>query len=768
MKSILMKLGLAALLLSAGSAAVRGAVFDAIRFGDPGSEKSHQFEAGGAEAVRGAFDEPARVPMPLDPVSWRGGGMKFNLRVHPRRQNYVTFKFWGGDVNPNMLMLLADGRQLGSRFFGDVDIPDRGCREPVSPGRFYYVTLPLPMSVTYRRDRLSFELFPAGPVWLPGRNLAQYQKDMTTPGRPVYRLVVSDDPFFTPPPEEPQPVPPVPVPPPRQAESFDAVKARVNRELETLLAPERGPLTQAELRFLAHARRTPWSVAGRGEAAVRRIVEGIDELFRLRRENPSAVRDDRSSEYPELTGYGPAAEAVVLVWPELEPFLAQEIPDENGRKVVRRRAWAELLAAGVRHLAAVRQPWPERSMIVDRNLHWNNRALRLLDASKGLPPEKTLGFLRESVGLEPWSGRAEGKEEVIAPFPDLFTAKGLPKEYGYDGDRGEKILGLAVRIYDATRPEPGKPGDERILEALRKMVRARGVFRYPALNAALNPVMRLETAVGWSDVDLPGGVAYVQRPDLTDAPLEAAAAVLDPAATAAARRMLAEQQYFPALAGLAAAEGLNPAAALLGEPERSALLAAQPESAEPMPMAGNRNFVWSDEEAGVLALRDGSDILYASLYWRAPSGVNFLAKVHHLTPELERIATLRTEVEFSPSGETFLRPARTNFGNGAGGLNDPDKTPSLHSGETLPVARVPEEFKFRVGGEHPLAGRCDFYRFAYGPYLIAMNTTAAKTYPLAVPEKGRYRQFPEGKEVKPGSSIPIEPKSTVVLKRISE
>ncbi len=768
MRSILTKFGLGILLLAAGAATVRGTVFDAIQFGDPGSEKSHHFEDGGAEAVHGALNEPARIPMPLDPVSWRGGGMKFSLRVHPQRQNYVTFKFWGGDVNPNMLILLVNGRQLGYRFFGDVDIPDRGCTEPASPGRFYYVTLPVPMSVTYRKDRLECELLPVGPVWLPGRNPAQYQKNMTTPGRPVYRMIVSDDPFFVPPPDEPQPKLPVPVAPPRQPESFDAVKARVNRELEALLAPERGPLSQQELRFLARASRVPWSAAGHSDAAVRRIVESIDELFRLRREDSGITRDDRASEYPELTGYGPASEAIVLVWPELQPYLKQEIPDENGRKVVRRRAWSELLATGLRHLAGHRQPWPERSMIADLNLHWNNRALQLLDASKAMPLETTLGFLRESVGIEPWSGAKENKNVVIPPFPKLFTAKGLPKEYGYDGARGERLLGLAVRIYDATRPEPGKPGDDRILEALRNMVRARGVFRYPALNGAMNPVMRLETAVGWYDTEFPGKVTYVQRPDSADAPLEAAAAVLDPYATAAARRMLGEQQYFPALAELAAMEGLSPAVALLAEPERHALLAAQPESKEQMPMAADRNFVWSDEEAGVLALKDGSDILYAALYWRAPSGINFLGKVHYLTPELERVATVREEVEFLPSGDTFLRPVRTNFGDGAGGLNDPDHTPSLHSGETLPIAQMPEEFKFKVGEEHPLAGRCEFYRLAYGPYLIGMNASAVKSYPLAVPEKGRYRQLPGGREVKPGTAIPVTPKSTVVLKRISE
>lgn len=769
MKSILARWGLL-LFLAAAAAESRATVFDAIQFGESGSETSHAFEDGGSEAVRGALGEPARIPKPSDPASWRGGGMKFNLRVHPQRRNYVTFKLWGGDVNENMLILLAGGRQLGYRFFGDVDIPDRGGSEPASPGRFYYVTLPLPVSATYRRDRLEFELYPAGPVWLPGRNLAQFQKEMKSPGRGVYRMIVHDDPFFVPPEEEASPAAPVPVAAASHPESFDAVKSRVNRELESLLAAEGGAAGQDGLRLLARAYRVPWSAAFRREAAVRKVVEGVDELFRRRRENPGLAGDDRSCEFPELTGFGPAAEAVVLLQGELAPLLKQEIPDGNGRNLVRRKAWSELFAAGVRHLSGSRQPWPERSMIVDCNLHWNNRALKLLEPSRGLPLETTLGFLRESVGLEPWSGPADAKGNPSLP-PDgrtmLFTAKGLPLEFGYDGGRGERILGLAARIYEATRPEPGAPGDERILGALRKMLAARGVFRYPALDAALNPVMRLETAIGWRDTEFPGPVTYAQRPDADNSPLEAAASALDPGSTGAVRQMLAERQYFPAVAKMLEADGMRPAAALLGEPERFALLSSRPASAELLPMSGKKDFVWSDEEAGVVAVKDGADILYASLYWRAPSGVNFLAKVHFLTPEFERIATVREEVDFKPSGLTVLRPGWTTFGSGSGGLNYPDKVFSLHSGETLPVAAMPKVPNFTPGQEHPQAGRGDFCRLAYGPYLIGMNMGSAAPHPLVVPEKRRFRRLPGGKEVKPGETIQVEPGTTVVLKWIS-
>lgn len=55
-------------------------------------------------------------------------------------------------------------------------------------------------------------------------------------------------------------------------------------------------------------------------------------------------------------------------------------------------------------------------MIVDLNLYRNNRGLRLLDPSKGLPPEAVLGCLYESVGLEPWSGPRDSKGK---PGPEV-------------------------------------------------------------------------------------------------------------------------------------------------------------------------------------------------------------------------------------------------------------------------------------------------------------------------------------------------------------
>jgi hypothetical protein len=102
--------------------------------------------------------------------------------------------------------------------------------------------------------------------------------------------------------------------------------------------------------------------------------------------------------------------------------------------------------------------------------------------------------------------------------------------------------------------------------------------------------------------------------------------------------------------------------------------------------AGQPDFVWTDEEDGVVALKNGDDILYVSLYWRAHKGINFLARVHYTTPRLDRIAVVRQETEFEPSGLFYTR--RDAIGGAApGGVHYPDDLHSAEAGEKLRLSK---------------------------------------------------------------------------------
>ena len=153
-------------------------------------------------------------------------------------------------------------------------------------------------------------------------------------------------------------------------------------------------------------------------------------------------------------------------------------------------------------------------------------------------------------------------------------------------------------------------------------------------------------------------------------------------------------------------------------------------------------------------------MLYASLYWRARYAINNLARIHFITPALRRLAVVRQETEFEPSGLFYTRPDWTNMAF-ANWVQYPDHAHSAHAGERLPIAKIPDGIKFKPGDENVYAGRGQFYRCRYGPYLIGMNCTTDRSFELKLPEGGGTR-LPDGQAVT--GVLTVGPRSTVVVR----
>jgi hypothetical protein len=179
---------------------------------------------------------------------------------------------------------------------------------------------------------------------------------------------------------------------------------------------------------------------------------------------------------------------------------------------------------------------------------------------------------------------------------------------------------------------------------------------------------------------------------------------------------------------------------------------------------GQPDFVFGDEEDGVVAVKNGDEIFYASLYWRARNAVNFLARVHYTTPTIDRIAVVHEDAQFQPSGEFYTRPDYINFGFANGGPKFPVELHSANAGEKLPIAKIPDGVKFRAGDENVYAGKADFYTLRYGRYLVGMNLTADKTFALSPPlDSGPAKDLVSGQAWEPDSPLKVAPRSTVVL-----
>ncbi|HSU68343.1 MAG TPA: hypothetical protein VLJ39_15800, partial [Tepidisphaeraceae bacterium] len=623
-------------------------LLDTLAFGDHRVEDLHSLRADRSEMVQGVFTEPARRLLPGGGQPWEGGKVSFVMKVDPDQQNYLTAKFWGDVIDRNILVLFCEGKQVGYRHLGDIELLAMPDEEPRCPGRFYYLTTPLPREMTRGKREVHFEIRATGPIWGYGNNFEKFQRAITTPTRNLYKVYTHAEAGFVPPADERQGAEPAATPRTEPGpEVLDALKKRVNDTLAKMLKSQR-PLSQMELQFLARAYFVQWTPAHQNAKAVDQVVSGVDALYAAWKKDPDSVWRDKSTWNPLWFGVGPAGDAVRLLATPLQSRLNDKLED-----IPRREAWSQLFCASRDWLAAHRRWLANQTMFTDCNFYLSNRAVEAIDPPHALPESKAIQWLYQSVGLVPWLGATtpDGPEKQFGNNFYEVTDKGLTKELGYVGTYGEVGVLNAMEIYAATCPPAGE-GDPKLKAQIAKMLRGRAAFRYPAVDDDGHPAMRLETVVGWRDVHFPGPVVYAERSGGEGSPLRIPAATLDPALIGYVQEMFTDNQFFALVDAQIKTPGFRSTVGLLQIPDDYALLKSQPASNSRLPMASQENFVFSDEDDGVVAIKHGPEILYVSLYWRAHFGINSLARVHYMTPHYDQAATVFEDARFEASGQT--------------------------------------------------------------------------------------------------------------------
>jgi hypothetical protein len=275
---------------------------------------------------------------------------------------------------------------------------------------------------------------------------------------------------------------------------------------------------------------------------------------------------------------------------------------------------------------------------------------------------------------------------------------------------------------------------------------------------------RWKTTVGWRDNHYPGYVTYTQRPTRDAGPFEASVATLDPQLVGGAQQLIADGQFFASMREVMKESSFRVTEGLLYTPDQFEAIRSQPPSTHRLPMSpGGPDFVFADEEDGVVAIKNGQDILYASLYWRARYGVNGLARVHQITPTIERDATAWEDVRYDDSGMTYTRDDRVVEAQTRRHEKSKGDVKQAVEGEVLPIAKIPAGVRFKPGDENVHAGKGTFYALRYGPYLIAMNCTTDRTFDLDVPDDmAGAVNLTAGRAVA-SSALKVGPRSTVVL-----
>jgi hypothetical protein len=453
---------------------------------------------------------------------------------------------------------------------------------------------------------------------------------------------------------------------------------------------------------------------------------------------------------------------------------------------VRKDAYVDMLKSSRDYWRQHFPHYSNQAQICAIGLYQANRGLKLLAPDLALPEDKARDYLYQSIGMVPYLGPEDKDGNPTKPLGDGYyqvTKAGLTRELGYVGSYGEVIDWLVMMYESVTRGYQGQEAPE-LRDHMVMMTKARGKFRVVDVDKDHCRISRIETVIGWRNEVYPGETAYASRTAWDSNPVMSAAVFRDPEIVGWTQEMVTDGQLYPQIHLQATHPwtrvGLNALRFLSRDWDDFQSLAARPGR---IPTGWDQpDFVLTDEENGCVAVKNGQELFFASLYFRSRQGVNNYARVHHVTPVDQRSATLRersagtTDATFTARDWVLWDYAINDPGAShipPGGFPPPGDT--LHqalAGDVYRLAPVPDDIPDPTLGVHfdgvetMLVGRAPFYLCEYGDYLIAMNTSTDKTFTLpARPAFGPARDLATGRTVGAGNRPKLGPRSTLVLYR---
>jgi len=192
---------------AAGAAASAPAAnaLDRINFGDLGSdatsESAHAMIQPAATNGTGMFGQTTRViaaspTAPSTPA--QNAVLTFTMACDPALQTYLTVKLWGGDTTPGVIYLYDPSRGYALTNYEGQSVPELDDQEdttPMSPGRFVYVTMPIPLASTQGKQTVTLTLNAAESFsYYSGRATTDLGTGQKT--RPIYAGFTHTDPML--------------------------------------------------------------------------------------------------------------------------------------------------------------------------------------------------------------------------------------------------------------------------------------------------------------------------------------------------------------------------------------------------------------------------------------------------------------------------------------------------------------------------------------------------------------------------------------------
>lgn len=747
---------------------------------------THQVRIDNGSIAPGGLGQPALRIAPAADGSWRGGGVDFRVAVDPVKPTFFSTRLWGGDKTEGNLTLICGGKQVGDRLLSDYDQLDYGAKHPQFPGAFFYRTYRLPDAVTRGKQFIDCRIEASGPIFSYGDTFDKFQKPMAEPSRGLYDIFTHDQPWLDTAAFVDGAVTVAGVRPgdgklgPKVAgsEVLGKIRSRIESSATGLVGASR-PLSQHEIAFLAMLRHKTWTPMARDKRVLDAVVKGFDDYIAAYAADPNLVKWDKSTWNPDWFGFGPLAQAFMADPEALRPLLDKQVAWKNGTRITRRAALTEMFQASRDWLRTHRRFYTNQSMIVDLwGIYYPNRALQIIAPERAMTEQQARRYLYESTGIEEWRGDdlPDGAHTFDAGGPDgtkaspykvvpgyhLVTRKGLTRELGYVGNYGE-VGDWVGAIYEATRPAPGKPGDEKIRAQLARILNARSYFRYPTADDDGYAAMRYMADIGWRDLKAPGDVTYVEvSRDGASSPIHGAVITADPRVVGFAQQMVEDNQLWPVLASAADGGGFRRVYGLLDVIDDVQALNRMPRQAARLPMShGQPDFVFADPQDGVVAIKRGEERFYASLWWRSNRGVSNLGKVWLSGPRGNRIATVPVKTGFDASGNFWTRPDKVVLLK-SDSFNKDYGLSLAEAGERVPLAKAPAGITIKPGEDSIYAGRAENIVLSYGGYTIAMNMSDSKPFTFEVPAH-QGKELLTGRDLAAGTVIDMAPQTTAIF-----
>jgi hypothetical protein len=759
---------------------------DTLIFGNSTSENSHSLSNYFTQVVTINHQTARQCTIAL-PTNIYGGNLTFTMAVDPLRRNYFSVKLSGDEdglpgVNGRLYLYVpaaqytpgsTNNYQIGYRHEGDYMPLSVVSDHPPLPGRFFYSTTLLPLWMTQGRTNLIFKIVSTGRIYPLGsgdqNSGGNYQFDMATNSRSIFRAYTHTDPFLISTGEiqgsapaasiRPSPGPEVLLP---GGIYYNGISNYFAGRLSATVNVNNFGTSDAELLALSYSMTNMFTDTN--PAVVARVILICDAYATNYFANPNNVSSGGNEGWGGR--YGHLGYAISLLATQLSSNLDTLANYGAGGTITRRSAWGQMLAASRDYGRFGRDGHAisNQGMTADRNIYLANKGLLALNDSNAFTETNAQCYLKEAVGLLPWLGSdlpAGGSSLLHGTNYFMVTSKGLTKEYGYVGTDYGEMQANAADYYRFT-------GNTIFSNQMVKMVKARAPFRRPTMELVSGSYYQNMEGIGllaWRGASESDGnyaddhVAYADR-EVTG--MSEAALAPDPAVVGYAKQNLADNQFFYGLTENSAnynnlnfdsIGGLFPFADYL-------TVASLPDSGIRLPMTdGQPDFAWADEGDGIVALKHGGERLWISAYWQAKTGtaINAAARFHYSTTNYDQYGVLETTPVFNYTGSYYLRNG--NMDKLEQNFYVPYDNPlEAYANERLPVGPTPP---FATDDE-PFRGKASFYAFRFGHYLIGLNMSVNTSYPLQVPPG-----YVPGTNLINGASVTVPvmvgPTSTVVL-----